>query len=272
MLNNLLRTARAAQIKSSDDFAAHMTEYAEWIAQLPRGFGMSSSSVGSHVMHKHALAFEAQLSRQGQALDWSSIANTMVEFKKLLPGQSECLDSVPSWLKPNALATQLGCGPLWWSTWPSLMREALQAWPGCLELAEARQPHLEASLHMYLAKFAVAPSPFNLIKEFLQSLPANEQPAILDNNGCFEEAGSLAEEEEEEEALPPEAGNAGGESNMSIGGGAPAGKVGGESVDSVGGVSSESDRRRSRRLLQTDAPQQSNKRRGADWLAGDLAR
>jgi len=265
VLTKVLQTARAAQFRSSNDFATHMQQHSAWLAALPSCLRLGGSYVRPHISRKHAMGFDARAVRKGRgAVDWNKI-NTFAALKQLMPDRCRYLDTVPSWLKPTALSTQMGCGQLWLSMWPCLMREVLQGWPGIVHVVAAHLPQINQCLDAYMAKHNVPPCPFVLVREFVETLPAKSRPAramtVIDSG---------SDEADEEEAddrwrggeSSPEACDSG---DDSVGGGAPVRK---RPAGSRGaGLSGQGVARRKHGTFGQKAPKQSN-REGASLLVG----
>lgn len=231
VLTKILQTARACQLRSGNDFGAHMMAHSAWLAALPGCLRMGGSYMAPHLTRKHALGFEARALRKGSGVDWNKYGHTVTALQQLMPDQSGFLKAAPSWLKPRALSAQLGCGLLWLSMWPCLMKEVLRAWPGCAAIVEAHLPQIEACLRLYKAAFHISPCPFVLIREFLKTLPAAQRPAgknvYSGGEGGEGEADGSEEEEEEGEETAAEADFVGGgapvrKRTVSVGGGATA--------------------------------------------------
>jgi len=176
MLTAVVETARAAQLRNSSDDVTHLRAHAAWLCDLPFCLTSDCRLMRQHVTRIRGLGFEARASRQGKAVPWDRV-NTIAELKELTPDRDGFLKAVPYWLKPMALAHQLGCGPLEVVMWPSLMRKAVRKFPGSIALVAASMPQVETCLGQYLEKFGVAPRPHVLIKELMRTLPAEQRPA-----------------------------------------------------------------------------------------------
>jgi len=223
-LTQLLQSARAAKFRSSGDFFEHFKAHSAWLATLPACLMMGVSDVRQQVSRKHALGFEARAHRHGQAaVNWSTV-RTITALNNLTPDRCRYLGAVPSWIKPKLLAKELGCELLWVSIWPRLMWDALQEWPGIIDLAAAHVPEIQVCLSAYLAKHKVSPSPFALIMEFLHTVPAKlclaRAARAVINCGC-DQGGT----EKADDSWQVDVG----------GGGAPLGQGSPDAIDSVSG-------------------------------------